>query len=54
MSSMSAHLMQPSLPLEARTGALLWGFTTGNAIESSPAVADGVVYVGSTDHTLYA
>ena len=27
---------------------------TGGPIESSPAVANGVVYVGSFDHELYA
>ena len=29
-----------------------WTYTTGNAIESSPVVADGIVYVGSRDHLL--
>ena len=29
--------------LNASTGALLWKFTTGNYVESSPAVANGVV-----------
>jgi hypothetical protein len=32
----------------------LWTGATGNAIVSSPAVADGVVYVGSYDDKLYA
>ncbi len=32
----------------------LWTATTGDAINSSPAVADGVVYVGSGDGKLYA
>jgi outer membrane protein assembly factor BamB len=27
---------------------------TGDAVYSSPAVADGVVYAGSLDHKLYA
>ena len=31
-----------------------WSYATGNEIESSPALANGVVYVGSGDHTLYA
>ena len=31
-----------------------WNFATGKEIYSSPAVADGVVYVGSDDHNLYA
>ena len=51
---MPAHLMQHSMPLKPGLGTLLWSYTTDNAIESTPAVADGVVYVGSTDHTLYA
>jgi outer membrane protein assembly factor BamB len=28
--------------LNARTGALLWKYTTGGTVESSPAVANGV------------
>jgi outer membrane protein assembly factor BamB len=41
--------------LSAATGHQLWSFTTGGAIDSSsPAVANGVVYVGSTDDTVYA
>jgi outer membrane protein assembly factor BamB len=35
-------------------GTLKWTFTTGNAIHSSPAVVNGVVYFGSRDHYLYA
>jgi outer membrane protein assembly factor BamB len=31
-----------------------WSYTTGNEIFSSPAVANGVVYVGSSDGKLYA
>ena len=33
---------------------LLWRYTTGGSVESTPAVADGVVYVGSADQHLYA
>ena len=40
--------------LNASTGALLWSYTTGSAVESSPAVANGVVYVGSYDDKVYA
>ena len=40
--------------LNASTGALLWKYTTANNVESSPAVANGVVYVGSGDGNLYA
>ena len=35
-------------------GELKWSFPTGAAIHSSPAVADGTVYVGSADFRLYA
>ena len=31
-----------------------WSYTTGNYVESSPAVVNGVVYVGSWDHNVYA
>jgi outer membrane protein assembly factor BamB len=32
----------------------LWSATTGSAIESSPSILNGVVYVGSDDAKLYA
>jgi len=32
----------------------LWNFTTGGSVASSPAVANGVVYVGSYDKKVYA
>ena len=32
----------------------LWTASTGGIIRSSPTVANGVVYVGSEDHNLYA
>lgn len=35
-------------------GTLKWLFPTGAPIHSSPAVADGTVYVGSRDNKLYA
>ena len=38
----------------APRGVLKWQFATGAAIHSSPAVADGIVYVGSQDSRLYA
>ena len=40
--------------LDAPTGAELWSFTTGGVIQSSPAVADGVLYIGSEDNHVYA
>ena len=37
------------------TLALQWSYLTGGAVfSSSPAVANGVVYVGSADHNVYA
>ena len=36
------------------TPAVLWQFETGGVVRSSPAVADGAVYIGSQDHYLYA
>jgi outer membrane protein assembly factor BamB len=40
--------------LNAKTGAKLWSYTTGAFVASSPAVANGVVYVGSYDGKAYA
>ena len=37
-----------------KTNQVLWTFTTGDAVETSPAVADGMVYVGSDDGYVYA
>ncbi len=36
------------------TGAPQWSSATGLDVYSSPAVANGVVYVGSNDNKLYA
>jgi outer membrane protein assembly factor BamB len=38
----------------ARLSGVKWSFHTGGAVISSPGVAGGVVYFGSTDHNLYA
>ncbi len=40
--------------LNASTGALLWKYTTGSLVQSSPAVVNGMVYIGSIDGNLYA
>jgi len=40
--------------LNASTGAKLWSYATGGAVQSSPAVANGVLYIGSTDDNVYA
>jgi outer membrane protein assembly factor BamB len=37
-----------------KTNKTLWTFTTGGAVETSPAVVNGVVYVGSDDGYVYA
>ena len=34
-------------------GVLLWSYTTGGGVYSSPAVVDGKVYVGSYDNKVY-
>ena len=33
---------------------MLWSYTTGGSVQSSPSVVDGVVYVASNDDTVYA
>ena len=41
--------------LNAISGAKLWSYRTrGSYVASSPAVANGVVYVGSDDDNVYA
>jgi hypothetical protein len=40
--------------LDAKTGTLLWSYATDYWIVTSPAVADGMVYVGSNDGHVYA
>jgi outer membrane protein assembly factor BamB len=40
--------------LDAKTGAKLWAYQTGNVVHASPAVAKGTVYVGSFDTYFYA
>jgi uncharacterized repeat protein (TIGR01451 family) len=49
------HLTGRSPYLGAQTNNLKWTFTTGGAIYSSPAIdADGTIYIGSQDGSLYA
>jgi eukaryotic-like serine/threonine-protein kinase len=36
------------------SGALAWKQRVGGALVSSPAIANGVVYIGSLDHHVYA
>ena len=40
--------------LNAKICTSLWIYTTGDAVFSSPAVSNGVVYIGSDDHHVYA
>ena len=40
--------------LDAATGARLYSYATGNTIYSAPSVANGQVFVGSTDGNVYA
>ena len=40
--------------LDALTGDFVWSYLTGGDVASSPAVANGVVFVGSFDKNLYA
>lgn len=40
--------------VSASTGGMLWSATTGGAVVSSPAVANGHVYVGSDDGSVHA
>jgi serine/threonine-protein kinase len=40
--------------LNAKTGAVLWAYVTGNYVRSAPAVVNGVVFVGSDDGNVYA
>ena len=40
--------------LDAASGAYLWNYPTNGAVSSSPAVANGKVYVGSYDVFIYA
>jgi len=40
--------------IDAKTGAEQWRVATGKDVHSSPAVADGVIYIGSQDGYVYA
>jgi outer membrane protein assembly factor BamB len=41
-------------PANASSLDVAWTFATGDVVESSPAVANGLVYIGSNDGYLYA
>jgi outer membrane protein assembly factor BamB len=40
--------------LEYHTGRVRWKFQTNGPITGTPAAQDGIIYIGSTDHHLYA
>jgi outer membrane protein assembly factor BamB len=40
--------------LDASTGAILWKYTGSEPFESAPAIARGIIYVGSTNGKVYA
>jgi len=45
------------LALDAFTGTVIWRFTAGDTVYSSPTVVNGVVYIGgdlTTDGAVYA
>lgn len=50
----AAHHGVYQAPPIAGAPRLKWRFHTGGHVISSPAVADGIVYIGSTDRFLYA
>ena len=39
---------------QAKTGKIVWTYTTNGVVDSSPTVVAGIVYVGSQDDSLYA
>ncbi len=47
----TGRILRPRMPKFCNP---LWAASTGGSVDSSPAVANGMVYVGSTDGELYA
>jgi hypothetical protein len=39
--------------LNAVSGTSIWNFTTAGAVDSSPAITNGYVYVGGRNHVIY-
>lgn len=37
-----------------KSGALIWTFQTESYIKSSPAISDGMLFIGSNDGVLYS
>ena len=49
------HTGQSQYNTSTNKGTLLWNFTTGSYVYSSPAIGpDGTIYIGSDDGNLYA
>ena len=40
--------------MDSKHGKQLWRYITGGPIPSSPIVEDNTLYIGSTDHNVYA
>jgi outer membrane protein assembly factor BamB len=40
--------------LDARTGTRLFSYTTGGLLYAAPSIANGIIYIGSTDGNVYA
>ena len=49
-----SHTGNAGANITSPKGTLKWTFTTGGPVHSSPAVVDGIVYVGSRDGYIYA
>ena len=49
-----AQTMAKLLAFILKSGRERWRFRANGPIPSSPALGEGVVYVGSLDHTVYA
>ena len=47
----SEHILSPTT---VRTLPAAWKYMTGNGIQSSPAIANGILYIGSNDNNVYA
>ena len=54
MRSTLAAAINNVYALDVETGALRWTFKTGNVVHASPAVSNGVVFIGSWDRNMYA
>ncbi|MEE9514113.1 MAG: PQQ-binding-like beta-propeller repeat protein, partial [Anaerolineales bacterium] len=40
--------------LDHKTGRLRWRFHSDGPITGTPFISDNVIYIGSTDHKMYA